>query len=62
MRATSAWACRFRYAHALVDICRPSATPPEMAVTLLSARVTENGGRFATGEPLVVTVDVRVGY
>jgi phosphoglycerate dehydrogenase-like enzyme len=35
---------------------------PEMAVPLLSARVTENVRRFAAGEPLVGLVDVEAGY
>lgn len=35
---------------------------PEMAVPLLSARITENVKRFINGEPLIGLVDVRHGY
>ena len=35
---------------------------PEMAVPLLSARITENVKRFINGEPLIGLVDVRNGY
>ena len=35
---------------------------PEMAVPLLSARVTENLRRWAAGEPLLGPVDVDLGY
>lgn len=35
---------------------------PEMAVPLLSRRVTENVRRFAAGEPLIGPVDVDLGY
>ena len=35
---------------------------PEMAVPLLSARITENSRRFATGEPLIGPVDPTLGY
>ncbi|UDY34622.1 D-isomer specific 2-hydroxyacid dehydrogenase family protein [Dermatobacter hominis] len=35
---------------------------PEMAVPLLSARITENVRRWAAGEPLVGLVDVDLGY
>jgi phosphoglycerate dehydrogenase-like enzyme len=35
---------------------------PEMAVPLLSARITENVKRFINDEPLVGLVDVRNGY
>lgn len=34
----------------------------EMAKPLLSARITENVRRFATGEPLIGTVDLASGY
>ncbi len=34
----------------------------EMAKPLLSARITENVRRFATGDPLIGAVDVRSGY
>jgi hypothetical protein len=33
-----------------------------MAVPLLGARIRENVGRFAAGEPLVGTVDTERGY
>jgi phosphoglycerate dehydrogenase-like enzyme len=39
-----------------------TANTPEMAVPLLSARVTENVRRFVAGEPLVGPVDVGAGY
>ncbi len=35
---------------------------PEMAVPLLSARITENVKRYINDEPLVGLVDVRLGY
>ena len=35
---------------------------PEMAVPLLTARVTENVRRFGDGEPLIGIVDVEAGY
>lgn len=35
---------------------------PEMAVPLLSARIAENTRRFATGEPLLGSVDPALGY
>lgn len=35
---------------------------PEMAVPLLSARVTENVRRWGAGEPLVGLIDLRLGY
>jgi phosphoglycerate dehydrogenase-like enzyme len=35
---------------------------PEMAVPLLSARVTENVRRFARGEPMLGVIDVEAGY
>ncbi|HEX9993080.1 MAG TPA: D-isomer specific 2-hydroxyacid dehydrogenase family protein [Acidimicrobiales bacterium] len=35
---------------------------PEMAVPLLSARVTENVRRWAAGEPLVGLIDLALGY
>lgn len=35
---------------------------PEMAVPLLSERITENVSRYLAGEPLVGLVDVRHGY
>jgi phosphoglycerate dehydrogenase-like enzyme len=35
---------------------------PEMAVPLLSARITENVKRFIDNEPLIGLVDVRLGY
>ena len=35
---------------------------PEMAVPLLSARITENVKRYISGDPLVGLVDVRHGY
>ncbi len=35
---------------------------PEMAVPLLSARITENTRRFAAGEPLLGPVDPALGY
>lgn len=35
---------------------------PEMAVPLLSARITKNVKRFINGEPLIGLVDVRHGY
>ena len=35
---------------------------PEMGRPLLEARVTENVARFATGRPLIGTVDVAAGY
>lgn len=35
---------------------------PEMAVPLLSARVTENVRRFVAGEPLIGVVDAEAGY
>jgi phosphoglycerate dehydrogenase-like enzyme len=35
---------------------------PEMAVPLLSARITDNVGRWLRGEPLVGVVDVEFGY
>ncbi|HKY13818.1 MAG TPA: D-isomer specific 2-hydroxyacid dehydrogenase family protein [Microthrixaceae bacterium] len=38
------------------------ANTPDMAVPLLSARVTDNVGRFAAGEPLIGLVDVDAGY
>jgi phosphoglycerate dehydrogenase-like enzyme len=38
------------------------ANTPEMAVPVLSARVTENVRRFARGEPLLGRVDVEAGY
>jgi phosphoglycerate dehydrogenase-like enzyme len=38
------------------------ANTPEMAVPVLSARVTENVRRFARGEPLLGMVDVAAGY
>lgn len=38
------------------------ANTPEMAVPVLSRRVTENVRRFAAGEPLLGLVDVEAGY
>ena len=35
---------------------------PEMAIPLLSARITENVTRYLAGEPLIGLVDVRHGY
>lgn len=35
---------------------------PDMALPALSRRVADNVGRFARGEPLLGTVDVRLGY
>ena len=35
---------------------------PEMGIPLLEARVRENVTRFATGRPLIGTVDVEAGY
>ncbi len=35
---------------------------PDMAVPLLSARITENTRRFAAGEPLIGPVDPALGY
>jgi len=35
---------------------------PDMAVPLLSARITENTRRFAAGEPLIGPVDLALGY
>ena len=35
---------------------------PEMAIPLLSARITENVARYLAGEPLIGLVDVRHGY
>lgn len=38
------------------------ANTPEMAVPVLSRRVTDNVRRFASGEPLLGVVDVEAGY
>ena len=35
---------------------------PEMAVPLLSERITANAQRFAAGEPLIGHVDTQLGY
>ena len=35
---------------------------PDMALPLLTRRVTENVNRFADGQPLIGPVDVDAGY
>ena len=53
--------------HALWDLPNAIITPhvantPEMAVPVLSRRVTENLRRWHAGEPLLGPVDLELGY
>lgn len=43
-------------------IITPTSATPEMAVPLLSERITANVRRYAAGEPLVGPVHVELGY